>query len=132
MVFPAASFAEKSGTYTNTERRIQRTHAPFAPKSGMTNLEIIAGLAAGLGSKLATNNSDIWKEIRTALREYSGINETDIEKGTAFCHGHLRCSTTRGFGFPHKLAGFMSRRWKYSEGSSTGYDKDYFNRKKSR
>lgn len=134
VVFPAASFAEKSGTYTNTERRIQRTHAPFAPKSGMTNLEIIAGLAAGLGAKLATNNSDIWKEIRTALREYSGINETDIEKGTAFWSpDNLRVLYTRGFGFPDKKARL------YVPGDGNTFRKavvqdtieNYFNRKKA-
>ena len=31
VLFPAASFIEKDGTFTNTERRIQRVHAAFNP-----------------------------------------------------------------------------------------------------
>ena len=31
VLLPAASFVEKDGTFTNTERRIQRVHAAFNP-----------------------------------------------------------------------------------------------------
>jgi formate dehydrogenase major subunit len=105
VVFPAASFAESSGTYTNTERRIQRIRAPFVPKSGMSNLEIIAGLASGLGAKFSSNDKDIWKDIRTNLREYSGISKGDMENGTAFWSpDKVRILYTDGFGFEDKKA----------------------------
>jgi formate dehydrogenase major subunit len=134
VLFPAASFAEKSGTYTNSERRIQRVHAPFAPKSGMSNLEIIAGIAAALGAGASTNDRNIWKQITAALREYSGISETDIERGTAFWSpDNVRVLYRNGFGFSDKKARL------YVPGDGNVFRKavvqdtieNYFNRKKA-
>lgn len=134
VVFPAASFAEKSGTYTNTERRIQRVRAPFAPKAGMSNLEIIAGLAAAFGAKVSTNDKSIWKQIKAAFSEYSGISETDIEKGAAFWSpDNVRVLYTKGFGFSEKKARL------YVPGDGNIFRKavvqdtieNYFNRKKA-
>ena len=47
VVFPAASFAEKDGTFTNTERRVQRVRkAVEPPGDAMADWQIISELAA--------------------------------------------------------------------------------------
>jgi formate dehydrogenase major subunit len=102
VIFPAASFAESFGTYTNTERRVQRFEGPFAPKTGMSNPDIIAGLAKALGANLNASPDDIWKEIKANINEYSdiGIGTDTIDKGAAFWSPDgSRVLYTKGFGF---------------------------------
>jgi len=100
VVFPAASFAEIAGIYTNTERRIQRFEGPFKPKSGMSNLEIIAGLAKALGSDISTDPDDLFNMIRASIKEYSGVDTDAISKGTSFWSPDGgRLLYEKGFGF---------------------------------
>ncbi len=100
VVFPAASFAEVTGTYTNTERRVQKLSPAFMPKAGMSNLDIMAGLAKALGVKLSSNPDDIWKEIRANIKEYSALDADTIYKGQAFWSpDNNRVLYTKGFGF---------------------------------
>ena len=50
VVLPGASFAEKSGTFTNTERRIQRVRQAIPPVGGSrTDQDIICDLSSRLG-----------------------------------------------------------------------------------
>lgn len=100
VVFPTASFAESRGTYTNTERRVQKLDAPFAPKSGMTNLEMLAGLGAALGASFSADPDMLWKEISASAKGYSAICAKCIEDGQAFSlpDGN-RILYAKGFGF---------------------------------
>jgi formate dehydrogenase major subunit len=51
VVLPAASWAEKDGTFTNTERRVQRiSKAVLAPGEAKTDWEIIQGIANAMGA----------------------------------------------------------------------------------
>jgi formate dehydrogenase major subunit len=53
VVLPAASFAEKEGTFTNTERRVQRVRKGLNPPgSAMADWEIICALAQALSQKI--------------------------------------------------------------------------------
>jgi NADH-quinone oxidoreductase subunit G len=50
-VLPSASFAERSGTYTNFEGRVQRFHAAFPPRGKARNpIGILVDLANRLGA----------------------------------------------------------------------------------
>lgn len=80
LVLPAASSLEKEGTFTNTERRIQRIFPIFeAPGEAMPdwwildNLGIRLGLWEGYGSPEA-----IFEEIRQAIYNYSGASYENI------------------------------------------------------
>jgi formate dehydrogenase alpha subunit len=76
VVLPAASFAEKDGTITNTERRVQRIRKAIEPVGeAKADWEIIALL----GSKMGASGFDfaspqeIFEEIRRVTPSYAGI-----------------------------------------------------------
>ena len=52
VVFPASSFAEKDGTFTNTERRINRVRAGVpCPGEARVDRDIVVSLARALGAR---------------------------------------------------------------------------------
>ena len=75
VVFPSASFAEKDGTFTNTERRVQRVRkAVEPPGEAKVDWEIIAEVANRLGYPLAyESSSEIMDEIAQLTPIYHGI-----------------------------------------------------------
>jgi formate dehydrogenase major subunit len=84
VVLPAACFAEKDGTFSNTERRVQRIRRAVAPPGeGRSDWEIIAGLAGRLGAGGFDwrGPEDIMREIASLVPSYSGISYTRLERG---------------------------------------------------
>jgi formate dehydrogenase alpha subunit len=75
VVFPAAAFAEKDGTFTNTERRIQRVRqAVLAPGEAKPDWEIISMLAEKMGQPLGYHSaSQIMEEIASLTPIYGGV-----------------------------------------------------------
>ncbi len=58
VVLPSASFAEKEGTFTNTERRVQRVRkAVGSPGEALPDWEIIARIATRMGYPMAYGNA---------------------------------------------------------------------------
>ncbi|GAW91990.1 NAD(P)-binding protein [Calderihabitans maritimus] len=84
VVLPAASFAESTGTYTNAERRIQKLEASLAPKGGLTNLEVLEGLAKAFGVTLETDLNRLWNSIKSSIPEYYHVFMEDICLKQAF------------------------------------------------
>lgn len=83
VVLPAASFAEKDGTFTNTERRIQRVRkAVNPPGEAKTDWEIICELARKLGAKGFDFSSpeEIMAEISRVAPSYGGVTYERLEK----------------------------------------------------
>jgi len=82
VVLPAACFAEKEGTFTNTERRIQRVRkAVNAPGEAKEDWEILNEIMIRLGYKnLFENAKEIMDEIALVTPQYGGINYERIEK----------------------------------------------------
>ena len=66
VVLPSAAFAEKEGTFSNTERRVQRVRkAVEAPGEAKPDWLIISELASRMGYKMAYDRpSEIMDEIR--------------------------------------------------------------------
>ena len=81
VVLPAACFAEKDGTFTNTERRIQRVRkAVEAPEMAKDDWWIIKELSARLGYTMEYDSpADIWEEIRALTPSMEGITYERIE-----------------------------------------------------
>ncbi len=82
VVLPATSFAEKDGTFVNTERRIQRVRkAVSAPGTALADWEILQKLANELGHNWNYSHpEEIMAEISHLTPSYSGINYTRIDK----------------------------------------------------
>ncbi len=81
IVFPAASFAEKDGTFTNTERRVQRVRKGVAPRGdSKADWQIICDLSAKLGFKMDyTDASAIFDEIAQLTPSYHGMDYARID-----------------------------------------------------
>jgi len=83
VILPAASFAEKDGTFTNTERRVQRVRKALNPPgNAMPDWEIIRELAARIGHPWAYRSpEDIFDEMAALTPSYAGISYERLEKG---------------------------------------------------
>ena len=84
VVLPATSFAERDGTFTNTERRIQRVRKAIEPiGNSKPDWWIISQLARKLGAKgfEYSHPFDIMEEIRGVTPAYGGISYQRLEKG---------------------------------------------------
>jgi formate dehydrogenase alpha subunit len=83
VVLPAASFAEKQGTFTNTERRVQLVR-PFLPLPGAAKPDwaIVTELANRMGAGWRYDNpSEIFDEMATVTPAYAGITHERLEAG---------------------------------------------------
>ena len=77
VVLPAACYAEKEGTFTNTERRVQRVRkAVEPPGTALADWEIICALAgrAGYTGMSYHNPAEIMAEIASLTPIYGGIS----------------------------------------------------------
>ncbi len=75
VILPAASFAEKDGTYTNTERRVQKIRKAVAPAGeAKPDYEIICDLARLMGYPMDYRAAhEIMEEIAILTPSYGGI-----------------------------------------------------------
>jgi predicted molibdopterin-dependent oxidoreductase YjgC len=83
VVLPASSFAEKDGTFTNTERRVNRVRkAVPCPGSAREDLSIVVDLAKALGADWPEYESaeDAWNEFADLSPLWSGIRYDRIEE----------------------------------------------------
>lgn len=83
VVLPATSFAEKDGTFTNTERRVQRVRkAVNPPADAKEDSWIIMELSKRLGYELNYEDTieQVFQEIGTAWPALAGINYHRIRK----------------------------------------------------
>lgn len=78
VVLPAACFAERDGTQTNTERRVQRWHKAVSPPGdAKTDWRILADIATALGYADQfswASYDEIFTEIALLTPQYAGIN----------------------------------------------------------
>lgn len=83
VVLPAASFAEKSGTFTNTERRVQMIRPAMKPPGeAPPDWAIILDLANRLGADWQYDGpADIFSEIASLTPSYAGMSHERLEHG---------------------------------------------------
>lgn len=81
VVFPAASFAEKTGTFTNTERRVQMVRQAIPPIGDCrTDMEIITTLSERLGYAMDYESSaEVMEEIAMLAPVYGGMHHDRLE-----------------------------------------------------
>ena len=82
VVLPACSFAEKDGTFTNTERRVQRVRKAISPRGeSRSDWEILTALAQKLGFGWEYSSArDIMEEISSLTPSYAGISYARLEE----------------------------------------------------
>ena len=111
VVLPASSFAEKMGTYTNTERRVQLSRQAIPIMEGtMPDWKIICEVSSRAGYPMNYNSPiEILDEINSVTPSYAGITYSrlkdswgiswpctdEVHPGTQFLH---KDKFTRGLG----------------------------------
>lgn len=90
VILPATSFAEKDGTFTNTDRRIQRCRAAVPPVgNSRADWEILADLGRRIEQRLGltltagfayTHPSEIWEEMRHLTPDFWGVDYARLER----------------------------------------------------
>jgi formate dehydrogenase alpha subunit len=115
VVLPGASFAEKDGTFSNTERRVQRVRRAINPVGeARADWEIIQDVSNRFGYPMAYGSpAEIMEEISKVTPSYGGINFERLEgdglcwpcpnvehPGTEFLHSG---KFTRGLGLFHPI-----------------------------
>jgi len=79
--FPGASFLEKSGTFTNAERRISPVRRVMTPKNGFEDWEITAKLSAALGYEMQYDHaSEIMDEISALTPTFKGVSFKKLDE----------------------------------------------------
>jgi formate dehydrogenase alpha subunit len=81
VILPGASFAEKDGSFTNGERRVQRVRKAIEPLAGMAEWEVICKLSTLMGYPMSYNSpAEIMDEIASLVPLYGGISFDRIEE----------------------------------------------------
>jgi len=115
VVLPAKCFAEKDGTFSNTERRVQRVRtAVESPGDVWDDWKITCEIGTRMGLPMAYADSEaVFEELRTVTPSYAGITYDRIDQvgipwpclnvehpGTPILH---RDQFTRGKGLFHAI-----------------------------
>ncbi len=87
VVLPASPSLEKDGTFTNTERRMQRLYQVFEPLEGSRpDWVIIQDIANRLGAKWNYSHpSDIYREIAALTPMFAGVTYERLEGFKSLC-----------------------------------------------
>jgi formate dehydrogenase major subunit/formate dehydrogenase alpha subunit len=83
VVLPASSFAEKDGTFTNTERRVNRVRKALDPPgNARQDLQIVIDMAKALGARWPEYRGaeDVWNEFADLSPNWTGIRYDRIEE----------------------------------------------------
>lgn len=83
IVLPAASFAAKEGTFTNTERRVQLLRKAVEPFEGSRpDWRILTDLAQRLGARWSYQSpEEIFDELASVTPQYAGMSYDRLEHG---------------------------------------------------
>jgi len=108
VVLPAASFAEKDGTFSNTERRVQRVRKAIEPiGNSKADWEIVCEIATAMGYPMNYNSAEeIMAEISKVTPSYGGISFARLDQEKSL---QWPCPTPEHKGQPYLHTGKFSR-----------------------
>ena len=116
VILPAASFAEKDGTFTNSDRRVQLVRKALAPPGeARPDWEILCDLAKRVETLLEREQSagfsyasasEIWDEMASLTPSFQGINYDRIQRESGV---HWPCPTADHPGTPTLFADSFPR-----------------------
>ncbi len=83
VVLPGASFAEKEGTFTNTERRVQRVRKALPPPGeARDDWRILAEISRRLGLPMEyPSPAAVFDEMASLVPAYGGMSHVRLEAG---------------------------------------------------
>jgi len=83
VILPGVSFAEKDGTFTNMERRVQRVRKAISPiGDSMPDWKILCDLSTKMGYPMGYQSpAEIMEEIASLVPFYAGVSYSNLEKG---------------------------------------------------
>ena len=118
VILPAAPSLEKDGTFTNTERRVQRLYKAL-PELGESKADwwIVQEIANRLGAGWNYSHpSEIFAEMASLSPIFSQASYASMEGWNSFLWGSLDGASTPllyvdGFNFPDKKARFALSNW---------------------
>jgi len=85
VVFPACSFAEKEGTFTSTDRRVQYVKPAIRKNvKCKTDFEIISDLITKLGGQAPSSPASVFAEIAANTSGYAGMSYINLQSEGAF------------------------------------------------
>lgn len=96
VVLPGVSYAEKTGTFTNTERRVQMVNKAVEPVQGAKpDWQIICAIASRMGVDFGyRTTTDIINEIASLTPQYTGISHDRL--GTHGLQWPVTCDSHPG------------------------------------
>jgi formate dehydrogenase major subunit len=124
VIFPDTSWAEEDGTFTNTERRVQRVRKVLHPPGeARSHWWVLQELGKRLGKDLGfTSSHAVWEDMRSTSTGFAGITWERIDQyglqwpcptlehpGTPFLHVQGRFS--RGKGLFHATEWIPPAEW---------------------
>jgi len=78
---PGSSFLEKDGTFTNSERRINRVRKVMSPLGGMADWEVTMALSNALGYPMNYSHpSEIMDEIADLTPSFAGVSYEKLDR----------------------------------------------------
>ncbi|MGB6406648.1 MAG: formate dehydrogenase subunit alpha, partial [Planococcus donghaensis] len=118
VILPASPSLEKDGTFTNTERRVQRLYKAL-PELGQSKADwwIVQEIANRLGAGWNYSHpSEIFAEMASLSPLFAKADYTNMEGWDSFLWGSLEGESTPllyvdGFNFPDKKARFALSDW---------------------
>ena len=118
VILPAAPSLEKDGTFTNTERRVQRLYKAL-PELGQSKADwwIVQEIANRLGAGWSYSHpSEIFAEMASLSPLFAKADYASMEGWNSFLWGSLEGESTPllyvdGFNFPDKKARFALSDW---------------------
>ena len=148
VVFPDTAWGEEDGTFSNTERRIQRVRKALTPPGeARSHWWVLQELGKRLGMDLGFTSAEaIWEDMRKTATSYAGVTYARLEDlgiqwpcptlehpGTAFLHKDGKFTRGKGLFFktdyrpqaepPDKEYPFIlstgRRLWHYHSGTQT-------------
>ncbi|MCL2336418.1 MAG: molybdopterin-dependent oxidoreductase, partial [Firmicutes bacterium] len=83
VVLPGARFAEKDGTFSNTERRVQRVRKAIDPVgNARADWQIICDVATAMGYPMSyASPAAVFAEAASVTPSYAGISYARLEEG---------------------------------------------------
>ncbi len=123
VVLPAQAWSERDGTFTNIERRIQRTRKAVAPRSGRADWNIVCDVATAMGHPMDyADVGEITDELARVSPLHEGLSYANLDG-----RGHLvrQKSEPRGMEFSTVPPVRAERRWQ-GNGAYLGVEKVLF------